>query len=209
MSTVQLNVINAMIRELIDALDGLRAGRVGKEEVLKRIDDLENQIDVLLSQLAPERITDERFSAAVRAVREISEGFRRLRESVIFGRYSHAKKLALDVQESVRRMYRLLILIRAGAPTTLIFQVTPQFLREEILQAPEALLYSNPMAAQIYNILLRKGEAGIDELALELKIDDKTREEFNRAVAHLIAAGYARPYFTPDNRMVLRPARRW
>jgi len=207
-STAHLNIINATIRELLNALDDLKRGKVRKEDVLRIIDELENQIDNMLAQLAPERITDERFTAAIKAIREVSERFKSLRESVIFGRYTHAKRVVLDAQESIRHTYRLLTLIRAGAPTTLIFQVTPQFLREAEVTAPEALVYSNPMAAQIYNILLRKGEASIDELAIELKIDDKTREEFNKAIAHLIATGYARPYYTPDNRMVLRPSRR-
>ena len=86
--------------------------------------------------------------------------------------------------------------------------MTPQFLREAEVAAPETLAYMHPMAAQIYNVLVRRGEAGLDELAVELKIDDKTRDEFNQAVAHLIASGYARPFYTPDNRMVLRLGRR-
>ena len=208
MSTTQLNIINSTIRDLMNSLDELKRGKVSKDEVLRLVDELENQIDNMLTQLTPERITDERFNAAVRAIKDVSDKFKSLRESIIFGRYTHAKRIVLDVQESIRHAYRLLTLIRAGAPTTLIFQVTPQFLREVEVAAPEALVYSNPMAAQIYNILIRKGEASIDELAIELKIDDKTRDEFNRAIAYLISTGYARPYYTPDNRMVLRPARR-
>jgi len=207
-STAQLNIINASIRELLKALDDLKRGRTNKDNVLRHIDELENHVDVMLSQLAPERITDERFNAAVRAVKEVTGKFRKLREAIIFGRYSHAKSIILDVQEGIREAFRLLTLIKAGAPTTLIFQVAPQFLREAEVAAPEALVYLNPMAAQIYNILLRKGEASVDELALELKIDDKSRDDFNRALSYLISTGYARIYYTPDNRMVLRPARR-
>lgn len=205
MSTPQLNIINAAIRDLLNALDDVKRGKAKKEDALKILDELENQIDVMLSQLAPERITDERFNAAVRALKDVADKFRSLRESIIFGRYTHAKRQVLDIQESIRHTYRLLTLIRAGAPTALIFQVTPQFLRE--VAVPEAIVYSNPMAAQIYNALVRKGEASVEELALELKIDDKTREEFNRAIAQLISTGYVRPFFTSDNKMILRPAR--
>ena len=208
MSTVQLNAINATIRELLSTLDDLKRGRAEREDALRVVDELENQIDNMLTQLAPERITDERFSAAVNAIKEISEKFKNLRDSIVFGRYNQARRKILEVQESVRHTYRLMMLIRAGAPTTLIFQVTPQFLREAEVAAPETLAYMHPMAAQIYNVLVRRGEAGLDELAVELKIDDKTRDEFNQAVAHLIASGYARPFYTPDNRMVLRLGRR-
>jgi len=83
--------------------------------------------------------------------------------------------------------------------------VAPQFLRE--ITIPETIVYSNPMASQIYNILVRKGEAAVEDLAIELKIDDKTRDEFNRAIAQLISTGYVKPYFTPNNKMMLRPAK--
>jgi len=204
-STVQLNVVNSTIREIMRTLDDVKSGRAGKERVLKLLDELENQIDVILAHLAPERITDERFNAAVKAVEDVSDKIRKVRESVVFGRYTYAKRQLLDVQESVRLMYRLLTLIKAGAPTPVIFQVAPQFLRE--ISAPEAVVYTNPMAAQIYNVLIRKGEATVEELALELKITDETRDEFNRAISQLISMGYARPYFTPDHKMVLKPAR--
>jgi len=204
-STAQLNVVNSTIREILRTLDDVKRGRAGKEDVLRLLDELENQIDAILVHLAPERITDERFNAAVKAVKDVSDKIRRVRESVMFGRYTYAKRQLLDVQESIRLTYRLLTLIKAGAPTPVIFQVAPQFLRE--VSAPEAVVYTNPMAAQIYNVLVRKGEATVEELALELKVTDETRDEFNRAISQLISMGYARPYFTSDNKMILKPAR--
>ena len=205
MSTTQLNTINAHIRELMNILDNIKSGRAKREDALKTLDEIENQIDIMLSQLAPERITDERFSAAVKALSDVARKFRSLRESIVFGRYTYAKRQVLEIQETIRHTYRLLTLIRAGAPTALIFQVTPQYLRE--VAVPEAIVYSNPMAAQIYNVLTRRGEASVEDLAAELKITDDTRDEFNRAIAHLISTGYVRPFYTQDNRMVLRPAR--
>ncbi|RLF04440.1 MAG: hypothetical protein DRJ60_07085 [Thermoprotei archaeon] len=204
MSSPQLNTINATIRDLVNVIDDVKKGRASKEDALKVVDELENQIDMMVSQLSPERITDERFNAAVKALKDISEKFKALRELIIFGRYMRAKKQVLDIQETIRHTYRLLTLIRAGAPTPLVFQVVPQFFRETEVKVPEAIVYSNPMAAQIYNILLRKGEATVDELAFQLKIDDKTRDEFNKAIAQLISTGYVKPLFTSDNKMVLR-----
>ena len=205
MSTAQLNIVNSTIREILRTLDDVKRGRAGKEDVLRLLDELENQIDAILVHLAPERITDERFNAAVKAVKDVSDKIRGVRESVMFGRYTYAKRQLLDVQESVRLTYRLLTLIKAGAPTSVIFQVTPQFLRE--VAVPEPIVYTNPMAAQIYNVLVRRGEATVEELALELKITDETRDEFNRAISQLISTGYVRPFFTSDNKMILRPAR--
>ena len=115
MSTVQLNAINATIRELLSTLDDLKRGRAEREDALRVVDELENQIDNMLTQLAPERITDERFSAAVNAIKEISEKFKNLRDSIVFGRYNQARRKILEVQESVRHTYRLMMLIRAGA----------------------------------------------------------------------------------------------
>ena len=204
MST-ELNMVNASLRELMAHIDLLRNGKVSVERVMKLIDEAENHVDTLIQALAPERITDERFNAAVGALKEVTSRFKKLREYILAGKYVYAKKFVLDIQESIRSLYRLLILIRAGTPTHVIFQVTPQFLRE--ISVPETLLYTNPMAAQIYNTLARRGGATVEELAVELKIDDKTRDEFNRAIAQLISMGYVKPYFTPDNKMVLRPAR--
>ena len=207
MSTAQLNIINSTIRTLLTEIDDLKYRRIKLEDVLKTVDELEDQIDGMISRLAPERITDERFSAAVNAVKDVSKEMKELRDAIISGRYALAKKKVLDVQSVVRNAYRLLILLHAGSPTTLIFQVTPQYLREELLTAPESLVLSSPMASQIYNILVRRGEVSVEELAMELKIDKETREDFNRAITHLIASGYAKPCFTEDNRMILRARR--
>ena len=206
MSTSQLNTINATIRELIGMLDGVKGGKEYRNRLLRKIDEVENSIDSMIQVLAPERITDERFGAAVNALRELSDKFKTLREAVIFGKFNHAKKLVLEIQESIRHTFRLLTLIRAGAPTTLIFQVTPQFLRE--VKVPESVLYSNPMAAQIYSILMRKGEASIEELAMDLKIDKEKMDDFNRAVATLINTGHATAFFTPEGKMLLKLAGR-
>ena len=206
MSSSQLNTVNATIRELINMLDGAKGGREYRNRLLKKIDEVENSIDSMIQVLAPERITDERFSAAVSALKELADKFKMLREAVIFGKFNYAKKLVLEIQESIRHTFRLLTLIRAGAPTTLIFQVTPQFLRE--VKVPESVLYSNPMAAQIYSILMRKGEASIEELAMELKIDKEKMDDFNRAVATLINAGHATAFFTPEGKMLLKLAGR-
>lgn len=202
-----LNVINVTIRNLLGEIEKLEKKQGKLDDVLKILDELEDQLDDLLTQLAPERITDERFSAAVNAVNEVSAELKDLRKALLEGRYKYAKDKVLDVQTAIRNAYRLMLLVHAGAPTAFIFQVTPQFLREELLSAPETLVLANPMAAQIYNILLRKGQASIEELALELNIDDKTRDEFNNAIAHLIMRGYVRVYYTKDNKTILRPAR--
>jgi len=201
-SSSQLNTVNAIIRELIDMLDEVKGGRDYRNRLLRKIDEVENAIDSMVQILAPERITDERFSAAVSALKDLADKFKTLREAVIFGKFSYAKKLVLEIQESIRHTFRLLTLIRAGAPTTLIFQVTPQFLRE--VKVPESVLYSNPMAAQIYSILVKKGEASIDELAMDLKVDKEKMEDFNRAVATLISTGHVTPFFTPEGKMLLK-----
>jgi len=197
-----LNVLNATIRDLLQAIE-----RKDRDAALRILDELENQIDAMLMDMAPERITDERFEAAMKAITKITERAKHLREAIWEMKFTQARKLALEVQEAIRNAYRLLILIRAGTPTPVIFQVSPQFLRDVNIQAPESLIYTNPMAAQIYNVLVRKGEATLEELAAELGIDEKSRDEFNRAIAHLISLGYVRPYLTPDNKMVLKPAR--
>lgn len=197
-----LNVVNATIRDLLRAVE-----KRDKDTALRILDELENQIDAMLMDMAPERITDERFEAATKAINKIAERTKKLREALWDSRFNLAKKLVLEVQEAIRNAYRLLILIRAGTPTPVIFQLAPQFLRDVSIQAPESLIYTNPMAAQIYNILVRRGEMAIEEVATELGIDDRSRDEFNRAIAQLISLGYVRPYISPDNRMMLRPAR--
>ena len=205
MSMSQLNIINANIRQLVKVLDEIKRGRASVDEALRLVDEIEGNVDMLVQMLAPERITDERFSATVKSLKELADKFSELRDMISSQRLTYAKKKVFEIQEFIRHIYRVLMLVRAGAPTPVIFQVSPQFLRE--VTVPEAVVYSNPMSAQIYNILVRRGGATVEELALELKIDDKTRDEFNRAIAQLISMGYVKPYFTPDNKMVLKPTR--
>lgn len=202
MSTAQFKVINATIRELLFKLEEAKKGRVDREELLKIVDELEDQIDMTVSQLVPERITDERFNAAMKALKEITGKIKELREHIVYERYPIAKPKVLEVQESIRLGFRLLTLIKAGAPMPIIFQTTPQFLEKTPI--PEPIIYTNPMAARIYNVLVRKGEAAVEDIAAELKITDETRDEFNRAVSQLISMGYAKPYLTPDNKIVLK-----
>jgi len=52
MTSVQLNIINMTIRNLLEEIDRLKAGRVKREDVLKTIDELEDQIDDMLTRLA-------------------------------------------------------------------------------------------------------------------------------------------------------------
>jgi len=200
-----LRIVDASIRELMKALDEAKRKRLDEDLILKLVDQVDLNIDQLLCALAPEKITDERFEAAVNAINDVSAKLKDLREMILDGRLAEAKKKALEVQSSVRTMYRVLTIIRAGAPTPIILQFAPEYVKE--LQAPETLLYSSPLAARAYNILSRRMEVSIDELARELNVDERTRDEFNRAITLLITNGYARPYFTPDNRMVLRWAR--
>ena len=206
MSSSQQKLIDSLLRELLNAIDNAKYHKMSRDEVLKLLDEVESNVDVLIQMSSPERITDERFTVAVNALKDLSNKFRSLREKIVFEDYINAKSLVLDVQETIKHLYRLLSFIRAGAPSPVIFQVAPQFLREA--PVPEALIYGgNPMEAQIYNVLMRKGQASVEELALELKIDDKSRDEFNRALSRLAEIGYIRMYITPDNKIVFRPAR--
>ena len=201
-------MISAKLRELFQLLEEAERRRADKDRILRAVDELDNEIDRMVMGLAPERITDERFSTAADALREISEKFKSFRESVISERYHVAKKQLSELQTTIRHTHRLLILVRAGAPVPFVFQVSsPQFAERALVTAPETMVYASPMATRIYNILVRKKEATIPELVEELGIDDRTRDEVNRAIEHLLSAGYIKIYLTPDNRMLLKPIR--
>ena len=206
MSSSQQKLIDSLLRELLNAIDNAKYHKMGRDEVLKLLDEVESNVDVLIQMSSPERITDERFTVAVNALKDLSNKFRSLREKIVFEDYINAKSLVLDVQETIKHLHRLLSFIRAGAPSPVIFQVAPQFLREAPI--PEALIYSGgTMEAQIYNTLIRKGQATVEELALELKINDKTRDEFNHALSRLAEMGFVKMYITQDNKIVFKPAR--
>jgi len=206
MSTSQQKIIDSLLRELLNAIDDARHHKVARDNVLKLLDEVESNVDILIQMSSPERITDERFTVAVNALKDLSGKFKSLRERIVFEDYVNAKSLVLDVQETIKHLCRLLSFIRAGAPSPVVFQVAPQFLRETPI--PEALIYSGgTMEAQIYNTLLRKGQATVEELALELKINDKTRDEFNRALSRLAEMGFVKMYITQDNKIVFKPAR--
>jgi len=200
-----VNLLNALLRTLVEKLSNARVFGVGYNELMRIIDEVENNFDMLVAQSAPERITDERFSSAVEMLKDVAEKLRNLREFILDGKFTEARKTALDIQESIRHAYRILMLLKAGAPVPIVYQVAPQFLRE--ITPPEQVVYMSPLASQIYNILARRREAPLDQIALELRIDEKTRDEFNRAVAQLVASGYAQISLTPDNRVVLRLVR--
>jgi len=202
----QISVINSIARKLLDLLKQARE-RDLKNEILLEIDELENQFDSLIQANAPERITDERFTAAVNAIHEVSEKIEELRSLVVNGRYKLARRKVLDLQAAIRHAYRLLLLVRAGTPTHMIFQISPQFLKEAELKPPEELVFTSPLASQIYSVIVRRGRVSIEELARELKVTDETRDEFNNALATLIQRGYVRPIISPDNKMMFQAVR--
>ena len=197
-----LAMINICVRNLIAAVESRK-----RDEALRLVDQLDDHFDALIQANAPERITDERFQAAEKAIREVSEKIEELRALIINGRYKAARRKALDVQSAMRQAYRLLLLIRAGAPTPVIFQLTPRFLQEAQLRPPEELVFSSPLATQIYNIVVRRGSVSVEEVARELGITKETMDEFNRAITSLIQRGFVRPALTPDNRLILQAAR--
>jgi len=197
-----LAMINICVRNLIAAVESRK-----RDEALRLVDQLDDHFDALIQANAPERITDERFQAAEKAIREVSEKIEELRALIINGRYKAARRKALDVQSAMRQAYRLLLLIRAGAPTPVIFQLTPRFLQEAQLRPPEELVFSSPLATQIYNIVVRRGSVPVEEVARELGITKETMDEFNRAITSLIQRGFVRPALTPDNRLILQAAR--
>ncbi len=200
MSSQFLNIINTYIRDLIKLLDSARRGVVDRDVVLRALDELENRVDEIISSLAPERITDERFSAASTEIRELSEKFKELRSLVINGKYSRALSLISDVHESVRKAFRILQLIKAGAPVPVIIQQSPS----SPLFPPEVILNVNPDALQVYNVLVRRGEISFKDLINELKIDVS---RINSAIRTLQDLGYVRVYLLPDGTPVLRVVR--
>jgi len=202
----QITVINSIVRKMLDMLSQARHKNL-KNEILVEIDELENQFDLLIQANAPERITDERFTAAVNAIHEVSEKIEQLRTLIVNERYKIARQKVLDLQASIRHAYRLLLLVRAGTPTPMIFQVSPQFLKEAELKPPEEIVFSSPMASQIYNIIVRKGKIPVEELAKELNVTDETRDEFNRALATLIQRGFVRPIVSSDNKLMFQAVR--
>jgi len=206
MSSERLQKSLALVRELIERIDLARRGRVNRSELLQMIDEIENSIDDMLSEMAPDRITDERFGAAEKMLDELGLALLNLRKSVVAGRLTDAKNKALEVQRIIRLTYRLMLLISAAPPAT-ILQISPEYLREVPLQAPE-LLRGNPWAMRIYNIIARRREAEVGEIARELNVSDEERSQFNAAVSELIRLGFADVFMDADGRLILRARRR-
>jgi len=207
MSSSKLQEALTLVRDLVLRLEAAIKRRVTKEELLELIDRIEDSIDGMLSEMAPERITDERFTAAEKMLDELGLILQDLRGHVLAGRYTRAKSKALDAQRIIRQTYRLMLLISAAPPVTQILQVAPEFLREIPVSPPE-MLRGNPMAMQIYNILVRKGEASVTDIATELNISEDDRPRFNAAVSELVRHRFADILLDSAGRLILRARRR-
>jgi len=188
------------MREFVRVLESAMRGGVSRDDVLKSLDELENRIDDMITSLAPERITDERFAAASTEIKNLSEKFKELRGHVIAGRYSRALSLIPEVHEAIRSVFRVLQLIKAGAPFPIIIQQSPQ----APLFPPEVILQTNPDALQVYNIIVRRGEMSLRDLVDEVKMDVS---RINSAVRTLQDLGYVRVQLLPDGTPVLRVVR--
>mgnify|MGYP000182647855 CR=1 FL=1 len=207
MSSSRLQEALTLVRELISRIDDCQKGRISRQELLKMIDEIENSIDRMLSEMAPERITDERFSAAEKMLDELGLSLKNLREDVLAGRLHRAKSRALEVQRVIRLTYRLMILISAAPPVAQIFQISPEYLREIPVSPPE-MLRGNPLAMQIYNVIVRRREATVTDIARELNISDEERPQFNAAISELVRLGFADILLDHTGRLILRARRR-
>jgi hypothetical protein len=195
-----LDAINVHIREFHKMIEAARRGLVSRADLLKLQDELENYIDTLILTLAPERITDERFASASEELKNLTSKLSEFRECIVRGKYTDAESKLTEVHSAVRHIYRLFTVIRAGAPTPLIYQLSPS----TPLFPPEVILHTSPMALQVYNLIVRRGEMTLQDIIAELKADPGA---VSSAVQELIRLGYARLYITPDNKWVLRPVR--
>ncbi len=209
MYSPHLAAINAVVRELLSLLEEARkrGGGALREEILRKIDELEDNFDLLVQAASPERITDVRFNAAVKALHEASEKIEELRNLVVSGRFRLASRKVLDVQAAIRHANRLLVLVRAGAPAPLVFRVAPEIVKEATVSPPEELVYASPLASRVYNALVRRGRYPLDELIRDLGIGEEEMGELNRAIHVLTSRGYARLSFTPDGKTVLEAIR--
>jgi len=195
-------VINALVNRMLEGIEREES----REDLLALLDSIEDAFDRLIESSIPERLTDERFQAVLVAMKGVEDAISRLRDALLTSGYRLARRRILDLKRELRGAYRLLLLVKGGAPAPTIFQVAPEYVRSAPLQPPAPLAFS-PMGAQIYNALLRRGSATAEELAAELGVTDANRAEFNAALAQLMQGGYVRIEVSPDNRIVLRPAR--
>jgi biotin operon repressor len=189
-----------MIRELLKMLEDAEQGKIGRNAVLKALDQLEDQVDAIIMQMAPERITDERFEAAVSSLRKIAKGFYKLSKLIVAERYSEAIRMLTVLRERLRDCFRTMTFIKAGAPTPLVLQFSPT----TSLYPPEVLLQRSPGATQLYNLLARRGEADIAEVAKELGL---SADALNEAINTLVGLGFVKLLLTPDGRWKLRVVR--
>jgi len=198
-STPSIGSISALIREFHRMLEDAQQGRVDKYTLLKALDELEDNVDRLIAQMAPERITDTRFEATLDTLKDIAKGFYRVRKLIVAGRYAKAMDMLTRLHEVLRHGYRTMTFVKAGAPTPVVYQMSSS----SALVPPDALL-ENPAATKLYNMLVRRGEVDLAEASRELGL---TAEALNEAVNTLIKLGYAKAIMMPDGRWRLRAVR--
>jgi len=198
--SIPIGSISALIREFHRMLEDAQQGRVDKYTLLKALDELEDNVDRLVIQMRPERITDTRFDASLKILEIIRDGFYRVRKLIVTERYAKAVRVLIKLHEDLRHGYRTMTLVTAGAPTAVVYQMTPS----AALIPPESLLEASPTATKLYNMLVRRGEVDVSEAAKELGL---TAEALNEAVNTLVRLGYAKVIIMPDGRWRLRAVR--
>ncbi|MEM1690057.1 MAG: hypothetical protein QW794_08785 [Thermosphaera sp.] len=199
--TLHLSRIEELLRKASTDAVGRRKYM---EEARRELERAEREFNSFLSKMMPERITDERFSIAVEAVNNVSLSFSQLRRELVRGVPTRALATLLKLEEALSRARSTLILLGAGAPFPLIFQVTPEFLRGPV-RPPEEIQLLGGMVAQIYGILTRRGRMRVEELARELNITQETREAFNTAITELLQRRYARISVDERGNLYLEP----
>ena len=195
--------INAVIEEILNRIETAKRATVSSRRkllsiILRLIDQLDAELDLLVSSLAPEKLTDERFRYVEKQLEQLSKELAELRKHVINGRLVKARDKLVEIQEKVRHVYRILLIIRA--PTAAAAQFTPEI----ELRVPPLIQFLSPFAVKIYNVMARRGEMFLDELVSELGVTDKDYAEFNKALQSMIQLGYIEMHVTKEGRLLLR-----
>ncbi len=202
-----LDYVDTCIRSLLLDLESAIKGRPPSvEQLLRLVDEIDKGITVLFQDLAPERITDERFTTVIEVQKELEGKMELLRKYILDSRFRIARSITIEIQQLVHRLTRILILVAGGVSRVAFYRYTaPKYIKE--VKVPDLLKQQSSLAQQIYNILVRENQVKISELPSKLKLNPEDKasiDEVNEAINTLISLGYADIYIDENNEAILR-----
>lgn len=179
------DVMITRFKELLDKSDIIDY-TVVKMDAFTLLDRIENMFLQDISSMDYTRLSSEKFESIQNSIDDVMDAIKAIREKLSYGEVSDALKIAEELRRKIKRALTLANILAREMPMGVVYRAVPQYVKS--VPAPRQLI-RNPVALQIYNLLLQNPKKTIPLTSLPQALG-VTEDEINKAIDELLRLGF-------------------